>query len=45
MSFLNRIRPCPCRSWRCRAHYAARVLLIAGGIAMDLFMAAKSGLI
>lgn len=48
MSYLNRMLPCPCGTWRCRMYYAARILgglAIVAAIALDLFTAAKSGLI
>jgi len=48
MSFLERMLPCSCRTWRCRMFYAARVLgalAIVAAIGADLFTAAKSGLI
>jgi hypothetical protein len=35
--------PCPCHTRRCRARYAARVLAVAAGIALDLFTAVKFG--
>jgi len=46
MSFLNRIRPCPCATWRCRAFYAGRVLAAAvliAGIASDIQLARAFG--
>jgi hypothetical protein len=38
MSFINRMRPCPCRSRRCRIIYAAKVLIIAGNIGQLAFL-------
>jgi len=48
MSVLNRMLPCPCRTWRCRLHYAARVLAVPAaiaGIALNLYIAHGFGLI
>jgi hypothetical protein len=45
MSVLNAIRPCPCRTWRCRAFYWTRVLGVAAGITIDTFMLIKFGVI
>jgi hypothetical protein len=45
MSVLNRIRPCPCRSWRCRAIYASPLLILAAAIGVDVLIARLFGVI
>lgn len=43
MSVVQRMLPCPCRTWRCRAFYASRALAIVAALGVDLFAAAKFG--
>ena len=43
MSVLQRMLPCPCRTWRCRAIYAAHLLALAAGIGAGLVLDVRFG--
>lgn len=43
MSVLQRMLPCPCRTWRCRLFYAGRVLAVLAANGAELFIAVKLG--